>query len=67
MPALQRLFLKFPTEINRENISKNREIFHGNSELLGKRQTSISRGGRALGAAELGAVTGVQLFWRRTK
>src|SRR6266481_5117993 len=31
--VLQRLFTKFPTQINRENILKNREILSGNREF----------------------------------
>jgi hypothetical protein len=31
--VLQRLFAKFPTQINRENILKNREISGNNSEI----------------------------------
>jgi hypothetical protein len=31
--VLQRLFSKFPTQINRENILKNREFLSGNREF----------------------------------
>ena len=31
--ALQRIFVKFPTQINRENIPRNREISYGNREF----------------------------------
>jgi hypothetical protein len=31
--VLQRLFTKFPTQINRENILKNREFLSGNREF----------------------------------
>src|SRR5712675_444402 len=31
--VLQRLFAKFPTQINRENILKNREFLSGNREF----------------------------------
>ncbi len=31
--VLQRLFAKFPTQINRENILKNREFFDRNREF----------------------------------
>jgi hypothetical protein len=31
--ALQRLFVKFPTEINRENLSKNRDFSADNREF----------------------------------
>jgi hypothetical protein len=34
MAALQRLFVKFPMQINRENISGNREHFLGIREFL---------------------------------
>jgi hypothetical protein len=34
MAALQRLFSKFPAQINRENISGNRELFLGIREFL---------------------------------
>jgi hypothetical protein len=41
MAALQRLFAKFPTQTNRENISGNRELFLSIRELL-VRVTSTS-------------------------
>jgi len=41
--VLQRLFTKFPTQINRENILKNREFLSGNREFhLQGAQASIS-------------------------
>ncbi len=42
--VLQRLFTKFPTQINREGILKNREFLSGNREFHCKvRKASISR------------------------
>src|SRR6266516_5067857 len=35
--VLQRLFTKFPTQINRENISRNRDFLAGNREFCRKR------------------------------
>jgi hypothetical protein len=43
--VLQRLFTKFPTQINRENILKNREFLSGNREfhLQGASRTLVLR------------------------
>jgi hypothetical protein len=42
--VLQRLFTKFPTQINRENILRNRQFSSGNREFHCKaRKASISR------------------------
>jgi hypothetical protein len=39
--VLQRLFTKFPTQINRENILKNREFLSGNREYHLAKMVSV--------------------------
>src|SRR5205807_8411798 len=44
--VLQRLFTKFPTQINRENILKNREFLSGNREFHMQGALSVHFSGR---------------------
>ena len=51
--ALQRIFVEFPTQSNRENISRNREISYGNREFWSlecnnvKKQRATPRNGHS--------------------